>query len=196
MKLEIEFSRRDTPAPAGPKSTSRSDPLFWLIGERSGLSDPEKVANLHAAAVAAAIDLREMRRKAVWTEGIAVGSELFVRTIAGHTKRRKRLYLGRGSHDAWFIFEPIASYGWKREIQKSEVLPENTQRPSALKKNRRVKLVAIVDFCSPNLPNRFGGKQISRPGTGTCACKRRDSQVQSPHGKPQPRPVSAGRSRP
>jgi putative transposase len=71
----------------------------------------DSLAELHRAAIEAAIEERRLSREAMWTESIAVGSESFVRRIAAETKRRRRLQPTLGIQGAWFVCEQTEPYG-------------------------------------------------------------------------------------
>ena len=68
--------------------------------------DIETLAKWHAARIDAAIAEGLLRRQAVWTESLAVGSPEFVRATAGRFKRRKRLTIATDSDGYWYVHEP------------------------------------------------------------------------------------------
>jgi putative transposase len=79
-----------------------------------GITVREELSQMHAASIAGAIEQKRLSREKMWTESIAVGSEVFVRAIAERTKRRKRLRAEVGRDGAWFVLEPEEGYGWIR----------------------------------------------------------------------------------
>jgi putative transposase len=53
---------------------------------------------------------RSRRREPHWTESIAVGSEAFVRKIAGLTRDRKKLEIKEWAESAWYVRDSAADY--------------------------------------------------------------------------------------
>jgi putative transposase len=80
-----------------------------------GIPDVGMLAQMHAARIVEAIEQKRLRREEIWTESIAVGSELFVRAVAERTKRRKRLRPEAGRDGTWFVRDPEEAYGWIRD---------------------------------------------------------------------------------
>jgi len=62
-------------------------------------------------AIEDAIDRNALAREAKWTESIAVGSEVFVRSIEEQTTGRRRLYFDGSDTTGWTLRESQASYG-------------------------------------------------------------------------------------
>ena len=77
-----------------------------------GISDRETLAHVYQANINAAIEKGRMKREAMWTEAIAVGSESFVRGVADRTRKhkRKRTWIAEGVDGAWFVREALPSY--------------------------------------------------------------------------------------
>jgi len=76
---------------------------------------------VHNARIDAAIIQRALGREPQWTESLAVGTEDYVRRVAGSLPRRKRLRYESTPFGAWCVRENDAMYG-KVHIQPTDPL--------------------------------------------------------------------------
>ena len=76
------------------------------------MNDLGDFAEWYCARLKEAIEAgRNKHREPHWTESIAVGSEAFVRRIAGLARNRKRLEIKESADSAWYVRDPAACYG-------------------------------------------------------------------------------------
>lgn len=78
---------------------------------RGGLTDPGSFTERYSSELERVLQAGELRREAHWTEGIAVGSETFVRRIAALAKNRKKLEIKEWTDAGWNVRDPAACYG-------------------------------------------------------------------------------------
>jgi putative transposase len=74
-------------------------------------STADDLARDYEAALCEALGRARLERVPYWTEAVAVGSEAFVRDIAGRMKRRVRIKIDSDADGSWTVREPDAHDG-------------------------------------------------------------------------------------
>jgi len=75
-----------------------------------GMNDLETFAKCYRAELSQKLESGIGSREPHWTESIAVGSEVFVRSMAVLAKTRKRLVITEYAGNSWYVRDPTASY--------------------------------------------------------------------------------------
>jgi putative transposase len=86
------------------------DRLLMLVNVR----DFATFVQAHNARIEAAIMYKPSGREPHWTEGVAVGSEDYVKEVAGRLPRRKRLRFESTQDGTWYVRENHEKYGKTR----------------------------------------------------------------------------------
>jgi len=74
-------------------------------------ADKEEFRANYEQVIGEAVESRELSRESMWTESIAVGSELFVKSVEKSTRNRVRVELYSGPAGEWAVREAKAAYG-------------------------------------------------------------------------------------
>lgn len=79
--------------------------MHWL-----GYKDADMFVKEYESSVALAIQVGELKRRAMWTESIAVGDRDFVESVASAMRNRRRLHREEVDDGVWAVREDPAPY--------------------------------------------------------------------------------------
>jgi len=81
--------------------------------ELLGVENRDSLAEFHRQRIDEAIKYQQLKREAVWTESIAVGSKDFLKGIATSNKRRKKFYISTTVDGISYIKEDRPTFVYK-----------------------------------------------------------------------------------